>query len=269
MPDNTDTVLTDDDIADVSLVDTPIAPPEADTPSQTEDETPTEGTETQDKSTESTDKTDAKDSEATGQDDQNVEQPNEDQTQPDPKEVAKRAYQDRQKTRQQIAQQIDQNYGPKTEEDLIEEGLAPRDAQIEALRQEIAFKDQRTAIAEMNAGMQSDAVNVLSDFSVFNPESPDYDEEFTAEVQAQYVQASRLQTDEQGIVLNAELPLYDFYQRAATIYNRGASKGSEKGQTDTLQMLSRTENPGSANPGTNTGNDLSDLEERLGDVVIT
>jgi hypothetical protein len=68
--------------------------------------------------------------------------------------------------------------------------------------------------------------------------------------------------------MNAEVPLYDFYQRMADIYNRGTSKGNQQGQTEAMQMLSRTENPGGSS-STTQGDSLQELEDRIGNVVIT
>lgn len=194
----------------------------------------------------------------------------------DPKDIARRAYQERQRTKQQVAQQLDQVYGPKTKEDLVEEGMDEAKAEVEALRQEMAFERQRATIAELNAGLQADAVNVLNDFTEFDPKpdatgkptNPDYDPEFTQQVQQAYNRAARLQTDENGIVLNAEVGLYDFYKQMHDIYQRGNSRGSEQGQAEALQMLSRTENPGTSSTKP-TGDSLEEMEERLGDVVIT
>ncbi len=253
--------VSDADIEDVSLLEPTDLP---DTPSTTEDTTQTKGSDTQDKPEE----VEAKDTEATPNEEtqEEVEQPK-DQPKEDPKVIAQRAYQDRQRTRQQVAQQVDQVYGPKTIDDLVDEGHSESDAKIEALRQEIAFRDQRANIAELNSGLQSDAVNVMEDFDVYNEKSPNYDPEFTQQVQQAYTTASRLESDENGIVLNAEVGLYDFYKQMADIYGRGATKGANEGQAAAMQMLSRSETPGGA-PG-KTGDSLAELEERLGDVVIT
>lgn len=183
---------------------------------------------------------------------------------------ARQEYLNRQRTKQNVQQQIDQIYAPKTEEELVEEGLSRGDAQIQALREEMAFKEQRAQIAEMNAGLQVDAVNVLNDFPIFNPDSPEYDEAFTNMVQQQYQTAARLQADQNGIVLNAEVPLYDFHKQMADIYSRGRSNGAQKGQQDALQVLAAVENPGGSSSANNPSSDsLADLEERLGDTVIT
>lgn len=259
--------VSDVDIEDVSLVDTPITP--KDTPSTSEDTPKDTGSDTQDKPKEDVEAKDttAKKDESQPETPEEAPKPTEDQPKEDPKVIAQRAYQERQRTRQQVEKQVNEVYGPKTIEQLVDEGQSEQDARYEALRQEIAFKEQRTQIAELNAGLQSDAVNVMNDFDVYNEKSKDYDPDFTHQVQTAYQTASRLQTDENGIVLNAEVGLYDFYKQMADIYGRGASKGADQGQAAAMQMLSRSETPGGA-PG-KTGDSLAELEERLGDVVIT
>lgn len=191
-------------------------------------------------------------------------------------EYAARRIQERQQTKQQVAQQLDQVYGPKTAEQLAEEyqqqGFdeqeARRQAEIQAIREEIQYERQRSTISELNAGMQADAVNAMADFPVFNEKSPEYDPEFAAMVQSQYQVAARLQTDDNGIILNAEVPLYDFYKTMNDIYARGSSKGASQAQKETLEVLSRTEDAGggsSTNKGTET---LDELGERLADLPI-
>jgi hypothetical protein len=267
--DTTTPVVSDDsDIEDVSLVNPPIAP--ADAPSEPADEGKDEAADTQDKSDNSA-------SEGEGTTPKEQEPAQEPETQPDEAAPSKeeqrvraaQEYQNRQRTRQQIQQQIDQTYGFKTEEELIQEGLNQNDARFEALRQELAYKEQRAQITEMNANLQIEAVNVFNDYPVYNPKSKDYDPEFTQRVENAYKRAARLQTDEQGIVLNAEEPLYDFYKEMADAYTSGATKGSEQQQRANLDMLSNTESVGSSSTTSKGGNTLADLEERLGDVVIT
>lgn len=183
--------------------------------------------------------------------------------------AAYKAWQERQQRRQAVTNKIDEVYGPKTAEQLEAEGLSKQDSQLQAIREEMLFNEQRTRIAEMNAAMQVEAVNVANDFPVFNEKSPEYDPDFTAQVQQAYVTASRLQTDENGLVLNAEVPLYDFYQRMANIYSRGTSKGAQQGQAEMAEMMSRTEPIGSSSStGVKGPETLEDMEERLGDVAI-
>jgi len=159
----------------------------------------------------------------------------------DPKVIAQQAFRQRQKTREAVAKTIDDNYQAKTQEDLIAEGVSEADAKVEALRQEIEFERTRSKIAETNANLQADAQNVLRDFAIFNPDSPEFDKDFAEKVQARYQRVARLETDANGIVLNAEEGLYDFYADMAEVYNGGAKKGKVQGQKDALTMLSRTD----------------------------
>lgn len=274
-----DPIVSENDIADVSLLDTPIAP--ADAPSEPADTSQNNGADTPDKP--AADDSSANATEATDQDadsptgdepgqDQNPaqDQPTDEQQREQQQARAQQEWQQRQRTKNRVENQIDQAYGPKTEDELIEEGVPASDAKVEALRQEMLFSQQRAHIAELNASMQVEAVNVFNDFPVFNPKSPDYDPEFANMVESQYKTSARVQTDDNGIVLNAEVPLYDFYQQMATIYSRGSTKGAQKGQTAMQQMIARTENPGgSSSANGNQSNDLAAMEERLGDVVIT
>lgn len=160
----------------------------------------------------------------------------------DPKEIARREFRQRQKTRESVAKTIDETYQPKSKEDLVGEGLTEAKAEVEALRQEIEFEKTRSRIAEVNATLQADAQNILRDFPIFNPDNKDsFDPEFAEKVQKRYEKVARLQTDENGIVLNAEEGLYDFYADMAELYKGGANKGKDQGQKDALKMLSRTD----------------------------
>lgn len=264
-----------DDTPDVSLIDTDFNAPLNETPSETAAEnTEHEGADTQEEQTSEAKEatSEAKDTEATDQPEKEGQetdkQPAQEQSKEEQRQRAYAAYQERQRTKQAVAQQIDQTYGPKSEQELVDEGLDPQAAQIEALRQEMYYSQQRTQIAELNAGMQAEAVQVTSEFDIFNPNSPNYDAEYAKDVEEEYKIAARLQTDEQGIVINAEFPLYDFYARKATSYQRAIERGASRGQQEYQQMLTRTENPGGSS-STSKGDSLTDLEERLGDVVIT
>ncbi len=270
MADEESPVVSDEpNIEDVSLLDTDIAPKTDEKPSEPAEKGEDKPADAEGEAPKTDEKSDAKDTEAIPE-----ETPEEEKVEPaDPvktdKQRAYQEYQNRQRTKQQVASQIDEKYAPQTEEQLIDQGLDPADARYQALREEINFKEQRTQIAELNSTMAIDAVNVTSDFAVYNPKSPEYDEAFTKEVEEAYRTAARLKTDEENnIVLNAEVPLYDFYQRMANIYSRGASKGSKEGQQEMQKMLSRTEDVGGSS-STTKGNSLADLEERLGDMVIS
>lgn len=208
------------------------------------------------------------------QPDNNAQQPadQQDVTPEERQRLAAQAFRQRQQARSQFADAIDQNYGPKTEEDFVNEGLDPAQAQVEALRAEMQYKEQRTQIAELNAGLQSDAVNVMHDMPVFDPNSKSFDEAFTSQVESLYKTAARVQADENGLVLNAEVPLYDFYKQMYDVYSRGNTTGALSQAQANAAMTAAAEEPGgssSTNKGPLTPSDeLAEMEARLGDVVI-
>jgi hypothetical protein len=273
-----DTTISDDNIADVDLITTPLdapadgKPAEIAEPPKEDGATPTDTPENKDskpadaKATEATAKPDeAEQTTEPKPDDKPAEQSKDDQ-----RARAQQEYANRQRVKNQVAQQLDQHYGPKTEQQLQDEGMEAVEAKIEAMRSEMAYSQQRTQIAELNAGMQAEAVNAEADFGVFNPKSPDYDESFTKDVEAAYKQAARLEIDDTtGMVLNAEVPLYDFYQRMAGIYERGASKGAATSQQQTLEMMARTEDASGSSTASRGGTEsLAEMEARLADSSI-
>ena len=250
------------DVGDISLIDEPTAP-SSEAPTTAEPVAP---------QTEET-----KEELTTEEPSEGQQQPGEQPNAETDDEAARRAHneqmarqriQERQRTRNAVAQQIDQAYGPKSEQELVEQGYSEQQAQIEALRQEMQYRDQRNQIAELNAGMQVEAVSVVNDMPVFNPNSPEYDPDFTQFVEQQYKQVANLQLDDNGIIVNANVPLYDYYQQMYDVRQQLISKGQQQGQSQYQEMLSRTENPGgSASAG--QGDSLDDLEARLGDIAIT
>lgn len=117
MNDESQSIVSEPDLQDVSLLDTDIAPSPA-TPSAPA-VTPEPGADTPEVAKEEA-KSDAEDTPA-------PETPKE--TQPvddkaDRARIAAQEYQNRQRTRQQVAAQIDQNYAPKSEQDLLAEGMS-------------------------------------------------------------------------------------------------------------------------------------------------
>lgn len=271
MSDDTSTDVTnteDDNVADVPLFsDIPVAEATTEESSQTEDETPAEGTETE-ITTDKAETTEAKDTEATGEETTQTDQATQEKGRPDP-ELARQAYLERQQTRRAAEQAIDQNYRPKTEDDLLEEGLDPVDAKIQAIREDMEYREQRAFIAEQTANVRSDVIGVLNDFPVFNPDSKDYDPDFTKEVEEAYQTAARLQTTDDGLILNAEVPLYEFHKRMAGIYSRGQSRGQQQEASEVIQTMARTEAAvGSSSSSSKSSETLDEMGERLANVPL-
>lgn len=186
------------------------------------------------------------------------------------KEEARKAYRERQKAKQQVQEDLHENFAPKTEQELVEqEGLSEADAKVEALRQEMEFKEATNFVSDLNAGLRQDARQVREEFPIFREknadgtDNPDYDPEFTAKVQARYQRVARLETmqlaDGRTVYVNAEEPLYDFYKEEAESYQRGQQKGTAsgeaKGTQDALKMMSRAESPASSSQTTSEEDD--------------
>lgn len=283
---DTTTIVDEADIPDVSLLDTPDVKAEQsdDKPGDTADNKPNEGADAKEesddaKADESGDAEKTDEAKAAEGDESQEKDGNEQQPAPTRQEAAQNAFRQRQRNREQIAQQLDTMYGPKTEEELIDQGVDPNQAPIESMRQELAYKEERTRISELNAGMRADAVEVTRDFPIFDEKSKEYDAEFAAQVAASYQQAARLQEMQIGtnpdgspitIISNADLSLYDHYQQMNNIYQRGTSRGARQMQSDNSAMMARTENPGGSSSANGpAAGSLEEMESRLGDVVIT
>lgn len=256
-------VALDDNIPDVSLTEAfPDATESPESPEVQTEDTPDEKTEEPD-STEGQEQPEEQPQNA--ETDAQAEQRRQNEM------AAQRRIMERQRQRNAVADALDTTYGPKTEDELVEGGLSKQEAQLQALREEMAYKEQRAAISELNADLTMQSAQIAQELPVFNPNSPEFDQEFTQKVDQLYLQASRLQTatlsDGRVVVTNADVPPYDFYKEMYDIYGRGASKGQQQGQQQYQEMLSRTENPGGSS-STGSGDDLADLEERLGNVRI-
>ena len=181
-------------------------------------------------------------------------------------EMAKRRIDDKKKLQRQFAEAVDTNYAPKTKDEFVEEGFDEHKAEIEALRQEVQFDKTRTYLAELNSGLKVDAQQVLSDFSIFDEKSPDYDAEFAQKTQERYERIARLEKtkldDGSEIVTRAEEPLYDFFAEEVANYNRGKEQGQTVGQKETLKMMSRSESPqNNTKPNTDKSADEMTIEE--------
>jgi hypothetical protein len=263
-------VSVDDNVADLPLfgdttpTDDTVATEETST---TEEQAKDDGSETQEDTETTEESVEANDTEATAEETQQESEQQAEKGKPDP-ELARQAYLERQRTRQAVTQQIQQQYRPKTEDDLLEEGLDPVDAKIQAIREEFDYREQVNQIAELTTTVRSDVVNVLSDYPIYNPNSPDYDPEFTKMVDDAYDQAAKLQTTEDGAILHAEVLPYEHYQRMAQIYQRGTSRGVKQGQDEATRTMSRTETAGSSSSTTRGNETLEELGERIADVPL-
>lgn len=173
-----------------------------------------------------------------------VETPDEsnDAVELDPKEKARLAYKERQESRKQIEQTIEEQYRTQTTEELVDTGLSEAEAKIEALRQQVELSNYRSGIIELNSNINQESLDVLNDFPVFNDKSPEYDKQFSEKVARLYQQAADLKFDESGkYVESAKITPYDFYKEMAELRGVSVTRGKIEGQKSANKMLSSVE----------------------------
>lgn len=135
--------------------------------------------------------------------------------------------------RQQVEALNAQFYEPQTAEQLQEQGLDETQAQIEALRQQQAINQANQHITSLNSDINMESVQVMHDFPIFDPDSKEFNKDFAAMVNQEYMAASGMTTDQNtGLITQARVLPYDFYKSYARTYEMGMKKGSVKGQSD-------------------------------------
>lgn len=180
-----------------------------------------------------------------------------DETDKDEKPRAKNEAQNRIRTlanenrqlRQQVEQLNSQVYSPATEQDLVEQGMPETEAKVESLRQQMEVERFNRTVTELNSTLNSEAQEVLRDFPLFDPESPEFKPELAQRANAIYQQSAGIQTDPNtGLVIQANVLPYDFYKSFAEAYEAGATTGKVNGQKATEQMLASVDVPSSTPP---------------------
>lgn len=138
-------------------------------------------------------------------------------------------------------------YQPATEDQLVAEGMSPTDARVEALSQRLEVKDYNDRVADAQLTIESESQQVLREFPVFNPDSPEYNKDLAAQG-AELFNDSLIRDENTGQVIGSNLSVHKLYKALATSYNSSAQAGRLKGQQDTEKMLARADNAGGAAP---------------------
>lgn len=150
--------------------------------------------------------------------------------------------------KEQLASQLQQQYRSQTADELVEQGYSPTDARVEALEQQVQLQNYERHVTELNTQLNNEAVQVMSEYPVFDEKSPEYDPKFVEKVGKLY-ESSQLQFDESGnYVTQAKTPLYDFYKEMAELRGESTVRGEVKAQKAKEKMLSSAEVPSSAKP---------------------
>jgi len=142
-----------------------------------------------------------------------------------------------------------QVYQPQTPEELIEEGYDPAIARVEALEQKAQMAEYNNHVTDLNANINIESLQVMSDFPVFNPDAPEYDKALADRAARVYEKSANIQVDPNtGLIVNANVLPYEIYKAFAETQSASVQKGSVKGQKAAEKMLANSETPSSAAP---------------------
>lgn len=161
----------------------------------------------------------------------------------------------RNEIRKEIADELAKSYRTETPEELEEQGLSPEEAEKEILRQENEMLKFNTHVADLNNTLNIEALQVMQDFPVFDPDSSSYDKDLAQRVRGLYERAAQTQIDEKtGLVISSNLPPYEFYKAFAETHQSSGEKSRVQGQIDGQKAadkeLAAAEVPSSTAPKT-------------------
>lgn len=161
----------------------------------------------------------------------------------------------RNEARAEYEAEIAKSYRTETVEELEDQGLSPEEAEAEQLRQENEMLKFNQHVADLNGTLNIEALQVMQDFPVFDPESPMYDKELSGRVRDLYERAAQTQIDEKtGLVIKSNLAPYEFYKAFADTHQVSGEKSRVQGQIDGQKAadkeLAAAEVPTSAAPRT-------------------
>ncbi len=146
--------------------------------------------------------------------------------------------------RDQIRAMNAQIYQAQTAEELIEQGEDPTIARTEALEQKIQMAEYNAHVTDLNAQLEIESRQVMSDYPMFDPESPDFDANLAKSVNALYVKSAKIQTNENtGLVEQVAVSPYEFYKTIADTLTASAQKGEVAGQRASDRQLANTDTP--------------------------
>lgn len=155
----------------------------------------------------------------------------------------------RNELRQEVAGVNAKVYQPQTAQELIDEGVDPAMARVEALEQRTQIAEFNAHVTDLNANLNIESLQVMSDFPVFNPDAPEYDKTLSERARSVFERAAAIQTDPQtGLIIQANVLPYDIYKAFAETSTSGAQTGSVKGQKAAEKMLAASESTTSSAP---------------------
>lgn len=147
--------------------------------------------------------------------------------------------QERQTQQRQIEHKINEAYQPQTVDELtqsyIDQGYdefqASMLARDERREQQSQINEGRAQVAELNMQIETEAVQVMHEYPVFDPKSEKYDKAFADKASELYNKAANVVTDPKtGFVVKTNLTPYEFYKELAEMRGSGVSQAQVAAQ---------------------------------------
>jgi signal recognition particle GTPase len=138
-------------------------------------------------------------------------------------------------------------YKPQTTEELIDEGLSPELAEVRSLKQQLEVQEYNNRVVEAQTYLSQDSARVLSDFPIFDPDSPEYQEDIAASA-AEALEKSLIIDPNTKQIIGSHLSPYQIYKPIADAYEKSKVAGQIQGQKATEKMLANAEPRPSATP---------------------
>lgn len=140
-------------------------------------------------------------------------------------------------------------YTPQSAQELIDQGVDPALARVEALEQRTQMAEFNAHVTDLNANLNIESLQVMNDFPVFNPDAPEYDEALSQRAREVYEQAAQIQTDPKtGLIIQSNANPYNIYKAFAETAGKGVQDGAVKGQIAAEKNLAAADTVSSAAP---------------------
>jgi len=223
---------------------------------ETQDTTAEESSTPEKKETvEADQETEAEDTEASGDTEAEEESTDETEEKPKAKNSAENRKQQlnqeirelvatRDKTRREVEQVTSQYYKPASTDQLVEQGMSESDAKFESLKQELAIRDYTAQVTEMTNAVNTESLQIFSDFPQFDPESSDYDKELAEETAKTYQEIAGIREDPNtGHIVDVKVLPYNFYKFVANTQKKSQTRGEVSARKNVEKQFATAENP--------------------------
>ena len=138
------------------------------------------------------------------------------------------------------------------------ENYTKLEAKVEAQRQSAEMERYNNQVADAQLTIEAESQKVLSDFTIFNPDSEDYDKELADEA-GSLLQANLITDPETGQVIGSNVSPYQLYKTIARAAGVSAAKGQIKGQAAAEKMLANADSNSNAAPPKEKKDPLMDM----------